>query len=47
MSRFDNQGFDRYDEFYDDYYASVERVSVSDCYCKVMVLCSYCAKGYN
>jgi hypothetical protein len=38
---------DYFDEFYDEYYSSVERVSVSDCYCKTMMLCSYCAKGYN
>jgi hypothetical protein len=41
MSRYSNYDFDRYDDFDD------ERVSVSDCYCKLMMLCSYCAKGYN
>ena len=38
---------DYFDVFNDEYYSSVERVSVSDCYCKTMMLCSYCAKGYN
>jgi hypothetical protein len=38
---------DYFDEFHDEYYATVERSSVADCYCKGMMLCSYCAKGYN
>ena len=32
---------------YDDYYENTNAISVSDCYCKPMVLCSYCAKGYR
>ena len=38
---------DYYDEFYDEFYATTTRTSVSDCYCKTMMLCSVCAKGYN
>jgi len=48
MSRFDNYGFDRYDDFGDealDY--ALSKIRVEGCYCKVMMVCSYCAKGYK
>jgi hypothetical protein len=33
---------------YDDYYENPNPTpSGGSCYCKTMVLCSYCAKGYN
>lgn len=41
MSRFDNYNFDRYDDFADTL------PSGGSCYCKTMMLCSECAKGYN
>jgi len=41
MSRFENYDFDRYDDFDDN------KVSVSDCYCRTMMLCSNCMKGYK
>ena len=35
------------DNLYDDYYENSSVISVSDCYCKPMMVCSYCMKGYN
>ena len=49
MSRFDNYNFDRYDDFGDealDY--ALSKITIGDsCYCKTMMICSYCMKGYN
>ena len=38
---------DYFDEFYDDYYSKEMPPSGDSCYCKTMMLCSVCAKGYN
>ena len=44
----DNYYFDRYDDFGDEALDhALSKISVGDCYCKAMVLCSYCAKGYR
>lgn len=45
MSRFDNYDFDRYMDMEDDF--ADAQPSGGSCYCKTMMLCSYCAKGYN
>ena len=36
-----------FDEFYDEYYSKEMPPSGDSCYCKTMMLCSVCAKGYN